>query len=428
MKLKDNLFLNNENVQNYKIAYVHTMYYPSQEANALQAIKMAAAFSKINDTTFFIPRKNIVNKKLKQHYAITDAPLNIHSMALNRFSFGFNYHQYVLSYFRFHPSWAVSKGSKILFVRVPKELIFWGLQRERHEWLKKWTFVYEAHDISGLDLDQFKEHPTFDGHHIDEKNSSQVIWRALRNFDLVICVTKTLADDLTLWSSNTIQPHVIRHASPLTRVSKPPVINFSEKKIVIGYVGTIDHYRGVNVLMEAIRLLPQNFRLRLVGRVRQEKDVDPNWLEHYMKDPRISNKVELIGAVPVGKVAEEIDRCDILVQPASSDIIDSRYASPLKSYDYMVRGKPIIVADVPCHHELFCENINGYFYRHDDPKHLAEVVEFLVNDPKQAQRISHNNWEQAIDFSYDIRAKRILGLVDDLRKRKSFPQNIDESG
>jgi len=144
--------------------------------------------------------------------------------------------------------------------------------------------------------------------------------------------------------------------------SLPQISSFGEK-IVLGYIGTIDQYRGVNVILDAMRLLPKNYILRLVGRVRQERGVDPNWLTNYMDEPLLAGRVELINAVPIQKVAEEIDRCDLLLQPASHDMIDSRYASPLKSYDYMMRGKPIIAADVPGHHELFRNGENAFLYR-----------------------------------------------------------------
>jgi glycosyltransferase involved in cell wall biosynthesis len=413
--------ISSKHSQNVKIAYIHTMTYPSAEANAIQAITMASAFSRAADTTFFIPRLKTSISTLSQLYDISDAPLKIQPLYLDRFPsrFGNWYSQFASLYLRFHPKWALFRGNKVLFVRSPKELIFWGVQRERHKWLKDWIFIFEAHDVLGMDPNTFQGGNPFELQNGFEKEYHQALLKALINFDLIICVTQALTDDLRSWTNNTIQPHLVRHASSLPRASTPAPIHF-QKKVVLGYVGTIDLYRGVNTLLEALQFLPHNYVLRLVGRIKQEKGVDPSWLNSYMNDPLISDRVELINQVPVHAVAEEIDRCDIVLQPASHDTIDSRYASPLKSFDYMARGKPIIVADVPCHRELFQDGENGIFYRVGKPQHLAGRITNLVSHPDLAARIAQTGWKQSVDYTYQYRAEKILSLTQVHHKEKRY--------
>ena len=405
------LYIGNKQEQNIKIAYIHTMTYPNPEANVLQAIKMASAFSKVVDTTFFIPRQKTTKSEIKQHYDISDSPLRIQSMYMDHLPSRFSYDQYITLYLRFHPQWARFQDQKILFVRNSKELLFWGLQRERLKWLKDWTFIFEAHISLRFDSNQFQNANPLELNNGVDAQHRQMLLQALLNFDLVISVSQGLADDLQSWTKNAIQPHVIRHASPLSRTSSPSQIRSFGNRITLGYIGTIDHYRGVNIILDAMRYLPQKFSLRLVGRVAQEKGIDPEWLNKYMRDPLIRARVEWVNAVPILDVAKEIDRCDIVLQPASQDIIGSRYASPLKSYDYMTRGKPIIVADVPCHHELFQDGKNGIFYRVNSPQHLADCIVNLANNPDLAEKIARSGWEQSYDYAYPRRAEAILSLA-----------------
>jgi len=111
----------------------------------------------------------------------------------------------------------------------------------------------------------------------------------------------------------------------------------------------------------------------------------------------------------IQKVAEEIDRCDLLLQPASHDMIDSRYASPLKSYDYMMREtnyrrrcsrSPWIIS----------KRRKRFLYR-VDPRHLADCITKLVNNPGQAEKIAQTGWKQSADYTYRRRAEKILSLV-----------------
>jgi len=410
-----------KNEHNFKIAYVHAMAFPNPEANTFDAIWTAAALSERVDTTFFIPMLNSPKLELRNYYEIpNESLLQIRSMYLNylpdrvKSRYGRFYEQFLLLYFRFHPEWASFHGHKILYVREPKELLFWGFQRQQKKWLKDWIFCYEAHDHLGLDPKLFQgtnPNQLIDG---PEKQRSAVVFQAASQFDLLICNTQALADDLRSFINNRVQIHFIRLASPLPRPTSPPKVCFGEK-IVLGYIGTIDQLRGVNILLEAMRYLPQKYSLRLVGRLRQEKGMDPNWLDRYMKDPLIKDRVEVDNSLPIHDVAGQIDRCDILIQPASSDILDSKYVAPMKSYGYMRRAKPIVAADVPCHHEIYQDGGNAILYQLD-PQGLADCIIKLVSHPELAERISRGAWEQGVDYNFPRRAEEILSLANTIVK------------
>jgi glycosyltransferase involved in cell wall biosynthesis len=179
---------------------------------------------------------------------------------------------------------------------------------------------------------------------------------------------------------------------------------------VVGYVGTIDQLRGVDILLDAVRFLPDGVRLRLVGRTREEKGCDPDWLDRRLRDPRVRDRVTLEVTDSIPDVAAELDRCDIVVQPASSDLLDSRYVAPLKTFGYIVRGKPIVAADVPCHRELFHDGENALLYRLE-PQALADCIVRLVNNPSLAERIARGAWEQGAVYNYGRKADDVLAVV-----------------
>jgi len=401
---------------NIKIAYIHAMAFPNPEANTFDAIWTAEALSEQVDTTFFMPWMNAPLPALRNYYEISaESPLRIRSMYLNylptrvKLRFKRIYEQLLLIHLRFHLSWSSCHSQKILYVREPKELLFWGAQRQHKKWLKNWIFCYEAHDHLGLEPGMFQGSNPSEMEDGPKKQQSLAVIQAVRQFDLVICNTQALADDLRSWVNNRFQVHFIRLASPLPSPPSPPRIHFGEK-IVIGYIGTIDRLRGVDILLDAMRFLPENFSLRLVGRLRQENGVDPLWLIKYLEDPLLTNRVEVDNSLPIHNVTGEIDRCDIVIQPASSDITDSRYVAPMKTYGYMRRGKPIVAADVPCHHEIYRHGENAVLYPLD-PRGLADCITNLVGHPELAARIARGAWEQGADYTFSRRSEEILSLI-----------------
>jgi len=123
-------------------------------------------------------------------------------------------------------------------------------------------------------------------------------------------------------------------------------------------------------------------------------------------------------------VAAQIDACDIVLQPAGLNTHASRYAAPLKLFDYMARGKPIVAAGVPCHRELLQDGINARIYRPGDPEDLAACIMSLVEHPQQAEAIARTAWEQSADYTYDARARQILDMIEQLSRRSSYASTL----
>jgi glycosyltransferase involved in cell wall biosynthesis len=405
-----------------KFAYVHAVQFPSTEANAFDAVWTASALSHKADTTFFMPALRSPEAALRDFYEIDGAPLQFRSMHLNRMpnrlkmQFKHSYEKMLSAYFGLDLSWAAFRGTRVLYIRHPRHLLYWGLRRTRERAWRDWILCYESHDPLGLNPNNFQGSNPFELQGGPRGSHRQQMLEAAENFDLIICNTRALVEDLRTWSDGRLQPHYIALASPLQRLAAPPRLRLYGEKILLGYVGTIDRYRGVDLLLEAMRFLPQRFALRLVGQFRQEEGIDPNWFDHCLKDPEIAAKVDLRLVDSFKDFSAEVDRCDILVQPASRDVNASRYASPQKSFGYMVRGKTIVAADVPCHRELFQDGQSAALYPLS-PQGLADCIIALAEQPERAQALARAAWEQAAAYTYSRRADEILALVRSVGSR-----------
>lgn len=410
----------------YHVDYLSRAVYPKTAAHALQSMQMAAAFARqTGDTQLYVRYLTEPLSQILSQYGIDGSPLEIRSLHGERLPAALRSYYGTAQVFNFAAAALIGLDRKrdhtaekrrILFVRSEKDYPYLSRYRRRLPWLKDWFFIYEAHDIAGLGPQESPE----DGGERSKAGRQQDLLGDLGNFDLVECVTQALASDLEQWSSGRIQPRVVRHASAMPRAAQPAKARAGAGPIILGYIGAIDTYRGVDKLLQAMRFLPDNYHLRLVGRIPELSDGGrlPDWLSGPLNDPEICRRIELVPAVPVHQVAQEIDRCDILLQPASNHIFTLNYASPLKSFDYMMRGKPIVAADVPCHRELFQDEVNAVLYRLDDVEHLAARIQFLAERPELMETVARNAWEQSADYTYDARARRILDLVGELWGRR----------
>jgi len=405
----------------FKVAYISRSIYPDQAASALQMIQMAAAFSaQTGDTHFFVHDFTTSKKQILAQYNIVDAPLRIWRLCLKRWPSkiiqngklrSFFYNSAIAGILILNPKWKSTSQLKcVLVVRSRLEIFYWGLLRRYFLWLRNWIFVCEIHN---LDL------PQSSGHYDYNSSRAKRFARALSNYDLVLTSMEGLAKAIREMTSGQVEPEVIPHGTGLERLIASPVIKLKPKNILLGYIGTVDLLRGIDCILSAIRFLPVWIHLRIIGRI-HKGDIQnkPGWLSELLDDPEITNRVELCTPVPYKDVAAEIDACDIVIQPAGKNIHASRYAAPLKLLDYMACGKPIVAAGVPSHLELLREKKNALIYKPGDPQDLARCVMELVKVPQLAQKIANNAWEQSVDYTYDARARRILGLVERVRSKR----------
>ena len=418
----------------HKIAYVSHVVYPSPAAHALQMIQMAAAFARqTGDTYLFVQDLDDTEDQIRRQYDIEGSPLRIRSLHAKRWPpcisrsgkrIYLTYNSAVATKLVLHPGWwPQPKRRRVLFVRSRRERLYWGSVRP-HLWpLRDWAFVTEIHDdlsqmfgfdAQGIDVDD-PELPA-------EAQASTVYRRtkrALAQFDLVFCPTDAAANDMANWTEGLVRPIVLRHASGLSRPRRPPPLWQDEERIVVGYTGTIDRIRGVGQLVEALRLLSPRFSLRLVGGIagQAENGQVPAWFGELLADHDVGTRVQVVPRVPYREVGSVIEGCDIMLVPAGDNLHVRRYAAPLKLFDYMVCGKPIVAADVPCHREVLQNGVNASLYRHNDVEHLAACIRELGERPRSAEALARAAWAQSVEYNYDARAERVLGLVDDVQKR-----------
>lgn len=413
----------NLNDKDLKIAYIHATSFPSTEANTFDAIWTADALANKSDVTFIVPRIKSSLDRLKEYYEIPKTQLKLVSMHLNLIpdrillKFRSAYEELLSLYLHSHPEWSLFDGQKVLYVREPRELLYWGEKRAQHKWMKDWILCYEAHDTLGLDPKFFLPGQRNEMKSQEYSEVELKTLEAAQNFDLMICNTQTLADDMRGWTGGKLDPQVLTLASPLPRLDHAPVVQFGEK-ITIGYIGTIDKFRGVDILLEAIKFLPDKYSLYIVGRFREENGVDPKWLDAYLNDPVLKNRLDVQLVNQIEDVAGEIDHCDIVIQPASSEILDARYAAPLKSYGYMVRGKPIVAGDVHCHREFFSDGQDAVLYQLS-PENLAVCIESVGENPKLAEKIAIGAWKKAEHFSFARKVTDLLSLIKSAERRRT---------
>jgi glycosyltransferase involved in cell wall biosynthesis len=148
-----------------------------------------------------------------------------------------------------------------------------------------------------------------------------------------------------------------------------------DKKIVM-YVGHLFKWKGVETLLEAARTLSSDIVVIIVGGTASDINRFQN------ENP----KVLFVGFKEHRLIPIYMRAADVLVLPNKKDAgISEFYTSPLKLFEYMAAGKPIVASDLASLREILNEN-NAYFFDSESSQSLSKKIMSLLNDPEATKK------------------------------------------
>ena len=172
---------------------------------------------------------------------------------------------------------------------------------------------------------------------------------AIKRSDVVAPVCQQLADRVCEFKSKDKVVLLEDCALSLEDKSAEPVDQIRSlldtKGILVLYVGNLEHYQGVDLLLAGFAEVDTglDIHLVLIGGGASE-------LELYQDQAHtlgISKRVHLLGPRPVSQLGEYLVQADILVSPRLKGV-----NTPMKIFSYLASGRSIIATDIPSHTQV----------------------------------------------------------------------------
>ena len=174
------------------------------------------------------------------------------------------------------------------------------------------------------------------------------------------------------------------------------------RPFTVGYVGHLHPGRGINVLLEAGAQLP-DADFTVVGGF----DGPVQELRRTAEERGVAN-LKLVGHVPHDQVPAWLRSFDALVMPFSDSLETKRTASPMKLFEYMASGKPIIASNLPTIREVLEHEKTALLVAPDDPHQLAAAVRRLRSDPQLASALATEAKRAVQAYTWERRVERIV--------------------
>jgi glycosyltransferase involved in cell wall biosynthesis len=147
------------------------------------------------------------------------------------------------------------------------------------------------------------------------------------------------------------------------------------------------------------------------GEKRAGRDVDRDRLERLTENLGLTDRIIFHDFVPYEDVPGYLARAGIAVVPLP-DVLMSRYfTSPLKLFDAMAAGAPLVASDLDSLREVLRNGENAVLVEPDSPDALAAGIRTLLDDPTLAARIACKARSEVEQYTWERRAERILEFL-----------------
>ena len=177
-----------------------------------------------------------------------------------------------------------------------------------------------------------------------------------------------------------------------------------DKKIIM-YTGSFYLYawKGVDVLLDAAEYLPEQYLVVLVGA--DESEYNEFNLRYRSPNIRIIARKEHM------EIPYYLKASDVLVLPNKKGNITSEcYTSPLKLFEYMASGVPIVASRIASVQEILSDD-NSCLVEANDAQKLALGIKKVVASEEYSKKIAVQARIDVMDHTWLKRAERVINFI-----------------
>jgi glycosyltransferase involved in cell wall biosynthesis len=197
-----------------------------------------------------------------------------------------------------------------------------------------------------------------------------------------------------------------------------------DQHFVVGFVGSMKPWHGVDVLLQALQLLggaASPYRALLVGTGPELRN-----LQALVDRLELADAVYMPGAVSHDQVPDFLRATDLAVATYAADA--DEYFSPVKLFEYMAMGLPVVAARLGQVSQVIEPGRTGWLYPPGDAVALAETMRRVALDADLRHRVGAAARERVVSgYTWRHNARRILGLAEDLIAKRRLGTRTSES-
>lgn len=217
-------------------------------------------------------------------------------------------------------------------------------------------------------------------------------------YKTIISISEKATDNLIAFIGNKYKIRTIENGIDLSKFKFLSPVNINSKDKIITMIAGFRKQKDQDTLIKAISLLPQEYRLWLVGDGERRLV-----LENLVTELNLSNRVKFLGIQ--SDIPQILEKSHIVVLSSHWEGLS------LSSVEGIASGRPFIASDVDGLREVV--GGHGVLFPHQDAKALANEIKSLCENREKYNEVSHACQEKAKQYDINIMAKKYNNLYYD---------------
>ena len=258
---------------------------------------------------------------------------------------------------------------------------------------------------------------------------NKLMKKMLERFDLVAFISRFDLKQTNLIGSKTIvfknSLDINEYKGAIEKREACSILNISSKKFNVLFVGGIDMLKGIDVAVEAMRILDdKDINLLVAGKdfgyvdkknsmskitaLKKRKAIRfSKNMKNIIKNENLEGNIKFLGVQK--DMSLLYSACDILIFPMKKP----HQARPV--FEIGVQSKPVIISDFP-HIEEFVEHgVNGLKFRPNDATELAKSIIQLKEDQDLLRELGCNNYQLTIkNHIKEVNIRKFTNAINEL--------------
>ena len=174
------------------------------------------------------------------------------------------------------------------------------------------------------------------------------------------------------------------------------------------YIGNISKERGLNETIQALAYIDTPLKLSFYG------NCDPTDSEFNLNNLKGSEKVQFVGWMEHKEVVAKLSNYDagiVCLHPLPNYIT----ALPIKLFEYMAAGLPVIASNFPILREIVEGNKCGICVDPLNPEEIAKAIRYLIAFPEKRMKMGQNGKQAILEkYNWEKENDKLINLYNNL--------------
>ena len=222
-----------------------------------------------------------------------------------------------------------------------------------------------------------------------------------KQYAAIVCIASKAKRNLESYIENDANVYTICNGVDTQRFIRPIKDVSGQGDFVITMVAALRVEKDHETLLRAMLLLPNNYRLQLVGSGPKEQVAI---VKAKCTELGIEGRVDFLGVRQ--DVPDILEQSDIIVLSSHWEGLS------LSSIEGMSSGRPFIASDVDGLHEMV--NGAGELFPHGDDKELARKIQWLCEHPDEYRKVAERCQKKASQYDISVMVDKYNKLYHSL--------------